>query len=213
MLTEYMVNVALLGAEWVLYLLVLLSVASIALIIERSLVFRRSARVLRSLEGESFGVTAVRPCAPEAMRDSRECSFLAAIEKAAGEHDDPTSTLLAPRLQGVTSAYRRYLERGNAFLGTLGNNAPFIGLFGTVIGVIQAFFQLKIETTGGASAVMGGISEALVATAAGIAVAIPAVVAYNYLTKLSDEYVERFELLAWNRTQGGTKNEDAGQQT
>jgi biopolymer transport protein ExbB len=61
----------------------------------------------------------------------------------------------------------------------LGNNAPFIGLFGTVIGIIQAFHNLAANPAGGPAVVMAGISEALVATAVGLVVAIPAVVAYN----------------------------------
>ena len=72
--------------------------------------------------------------------------------------------------------YERYL----VILGTLGNNAPFIGLFGTVIGVIQAFQDLSTDSQGGAEVVMSGISEALVATAAGLAAAIPAVIAFNF---------------------------------
>src|SRR4029079_12034926 len=65
-------------------------------------------------------------------------------------------------------------------LGTLGNNAPFIGLFGTVLGIIKAFADLSRNSAGGAVAVMAGISEALVATAVGLMVAIPAVIAFNY---------------------------------
>ena len=82
------------------------------------------------------------------------------------------------------------LERRLAFLGTLGNNAPFIGLFGTVIGVVQAFEQLGKQGVGAQAAqassaaaptaVMSAIAEALVATAVGLAVAIPAVAAYNF---------------------------------
>jgi biopolymer transport protein ExbB len=70
-------------------------------------------------------------------------------------------------------------ERGLVFLGTLGNNAPFIGLFGTVLGIIKAFQDLATSHAQGPSAVMAGISEALGATAVGILVASPAVVAYN----------------------------------
>ena len=62
-----------------------------------------------------------------------------------------------------------------------GNNAPFIGLFGTVLGIIKAFSDLSRNQTGGAEVVMAGISEALVATAVGLLVAIPAVVAFNTL--------------------------------
>ena len=71
------------------------------------------------------------------------------------------------------------LERGLVFLGTLGNNAPFIGLFGTVLGIMRAFKDLAANTTEGSAAVMAGIAEALVATAVGLLVALPAVAIFN----------------------------------
>jgi biopolymer transport protein ExbB len=74
-------------------------------------------------------------------------------------------------------------ERLLVILGTLGNNAPFIGLFGTVLGIIKAFDDLRKDSTGGADVVHGGISEALVATAVGLLVAIPAVIAFNYFNR------------------------------
>jgi biopolymer transport protein ExbB len=72
------------------------------------------------------------------------------------------------------------MEKNLLVLGTLGNNAPFIGLFGTVLGIIKAFNDLAIAGTSGPTVVMRGVSEALVATAAGLFIAIPAVAAYNY---------------------------------
>jgi biopolymer transport protein ExbB/biopolymer transport protein TolQ len=74
------------------------------------------------------------------------------------------------------------LERGSGLLGTLGNNAPFIGLFGTVLGVIEAFHELSAGASKAAMGnVMSGIAEALVATGVGLFVALPAVVAYNVI--------------------------------
>jgi biopolymer transport protein ExbB/TolQ len=83
------------------------------------------------------------------------------------------------------SRARKDLERGMNFLGTLGNNAPFIGLFGTVIGVIAAFHALgsAAARAGAMGEVMAGIAEALVATAVGLFVALPAVAAYNYFQR------------------------------
>lgn len=75
------------------------------------------------------------------------------------------------------------LERSLGILGTLGNIAPFIGLFGTVVGIIKAFRDLALSGTGGPTVVARGIAEALVATAAGLAVAIPAVIIFNYFTR------------------------------
>jgi biopolymer transport protein ExbB/biopolymer transport protein TolQ len=91
---------------------------------------------------------------------------------------------LASGLDGEMSRRRKDLERGMTLLGTLGNNAPFVGLLGTVIGVIVAFADLaegssKVQM----DKVMGGIAEALVATGVGLFVAIPAVVAYNVFQK------------------------------
>jgi biopolymer transport protein ExbB len=75
------------------------------------------------------------------------------------------------------------LEKFLGILGTMGNIAPFIGLFGTVVGIIKAFRDLALSGTGGPTVVARGIAEALVATAAGLAVAIPAVIIFNYFTR------------------------------
>ncbi len=86
---------------------------------------------------------------------------------------------------------RMKLENNLSILGTLGNISPFIGLFGTVIGIIKAFRDLAASGTGGPSVVAQGIAEALVATAAGLIVAIPAAILYNYfMGKLKKQTVE-----------------------
>src|SRR5262245_32025241 len=83
-------------------------------------------------------------------------------------------------MAGAKARIRIDMEKNLGVLGTLGNNAPFIGLFGTVLGIIKAFADLSHNQAGGAAAVMSGISEALVATAVGLMVAIPAVIAFNF---------------------------------
>jgi len=90
---------------------------------------------------------------------------------------------------------RLMLERNLGVLGTMGNIAPFIGLFGTVVGIIKAFRDLALSGTGGPTVVAKGIAEALVATAGGLAVAIPAVIIYNYFmrkTKVISSELEIF---------------------
>lgn len=75
------------------------------------------------------------------------------------------------------------LEKRLGVLATFGNNAPFVGLFGTILGVMNAFAVLGVSNTISTSLVMSGISEALVATAMGLFVAIPSVAAYNYFVR------------------------------
>ena len=104
----------------------------------------------------------------------------------------------AASLELVTSALRDSmsetlidLKRGLGFLATIGSTAPFIGLFGTVVGIINAFRSIAATGSGGMSVVSGGIAEALVSTALGIFVAIPAVMAFNHFTgKIETFHVE-----------------------
>jgi len=180
------------GASWVLWLLFALSAGSLAIVLERWLFFRSKDDDVRALAAEldahlSNGSVAQ---AFEALRPLR--SVGAAVARA-GLRLAPRGPAAAEKgMQSATSAERKSLEARLAYLGTLGNNAPFIGLLGTVIGVILAFEQLGQATgtagTGAASqvasaAVMAAIAEALVATAVGIGVALPAVAAYNYFQR------------------------------
>ena len=101
------------------------------------------------------------------------------------------------------------LERGLVLLATLGAVSPFIGLFGTVVGIIRAFSALSVNEVSSYTNVMAGIAEALVSTAAGILVAIPAVMFYNYFIKqiklalpMLEESVQEIVILAKNPKQG-----------
>ena len=96
-------------------------------------------------------------------------------------------------MSGYMIGHRQKLDQGLMILGTLGNNAPFIGLFGTVLGIIIAFRELALNPQGGASVVMRGISEALIATAVGLIVAIPAVMFHRYFRGRIAEYVVDME--------------------
>ena len=166
-----------LGAEWVLWLLVLLSVASIGVMIERAAFFlarrlRDSDAVQRRLlAGDLAGAAA----AVEG-REGLEADVVRAVTAHAAKGPHAVREVVLATLERGRIQYERRL----AFLGTLGNNAPFVGLFGTVLGIIRAFVDLaRNPAAGGAGTVMAGISEALVATAVGLFVALPAVVAFN----------------------------------
>jgi biopolymer transport protein ExbB len=177
MLQKQLLGFTNLGAEWVLWLLVALSVASIGVMIERVAFFlsRRAGDVdaLRRqlLAGDLAGAGA----AVEGRRGME-----AEVVRAAVAHAAMGPDAVREVVSGTIERSRIDYEQRLAFLGTLGNNAPFIGLFGTVLGIVRAFFELSRNPgAAGAGTVMAGISEALVATAVGLFVALPAVVAYN----------------------------------
>ncbi|MCU0663126.1 MAG: MotA/TolQ/ExbB proton channel family protein [Myxococcota bacterium] len=170
---------ALLGAEWVMWVLVALSVLSIAIMFERAIFFFGKRPSLGGLVDELRTLVQKNDlgAAKSLVGGKKGVAFHVAesVLSIAGEGPRAVDELASAQL----IAQRLRLEHNLAFLGTVGNNAPFIGLFGTVIGIIQAFHDLSLNTQGGASTVMSGISEALVATAIGLLVAIPAVIAYN----------------------------------
>jgi biopolymer transport protein ExbB/TolQ len=88
------------------------------------------------------------------------------------------------------------LERLTSIVGTIGNTAVYIGLFGTVLGIIRAFHDIAAAGAGGMSIVIGGVAEALVCTAMGLFVAVPAVIAFNYFMKRVERFINDMELCA-----------------
>lgn len=176
-----------LGTGSILLLMLLLSVVSLAIMLERAWLYwslrdnidalmRDLGRLLRSgdLDGARRRL--------EASRSAEAAVVVAGLVEA-----DRGVEAAQEAMEGASALQRLKLEKNLAFLGTLGNNAPFMGLLGTVIGIVAAFDELskvKMAAASGSSqlapeAVMARISEALVATAIGILIAIPAVAAFN----------------------------------
>lgn len=109
-------------------------------------------------------------------------SGLADFQASSGLPEDEIIAASQRGLERSVAITHAELKRGLGGLATIGATAPFVGLFGTVIGIINAFRGISAEKTTGLTAVAGGIAEALVATALGLFVAVPAVWAYNYFT-------------------------------
>src|SRR5437868_15306706 len=134
---------------------------------------------------------------PQAARlaegDAMEAEVVRVAASVSASGQDAVEKAVASTIDRRRLEYEQWLF----VLGTLGNNAPFIGLFGTVLGIIRAFADLAAHPTAaaGASTVMAGISEALVATAVGLFVAIPAVLAYNIFQRLLKRVVGRSQSL------------------
>jgi biopolymer transport protein ExbB/biopolymer transport protein TolQ len=184
LIVERLLRVALVGSTWVLYLLFGLSVVSFAVMLDRWLYFRKRSDDVPALrrklkeklrEGDLEAAEGVLDASP---------SIEAEVLRSALAWRSGGAEAVADALESETARVRKDLERGLNLLGTLGNNAPFVGLFGTVLGVIEAFHQLADTANKAAMGnVMAGISEALVATGVGLFVALPAVVAYNVAQK------------------------------
>jgi len=165
------------------YPLILFSVIMVAILGERMFALSGVASATRRLTGQvvpplargDFG-TAITVC--NKHRKSLQARIYHSIiaDSKATDPLEASEKLEENRYEEVQD-----LKQNIWILGTIGSSAPFIGLFGTVVGIIKSFHSMSIAGTGGFSVVAGGISEALVATAAGLVVAIIAVIAYNYL--------------------------------
>ena len=170
-----------LGAEWVLWLLIALSVLSLAVMIERWLFLRRHAVDSEKLAREALDALKEGggPAAMQVVASGE--SMLAVVLRAAFEAFADGVSSVEEVIQSVITRDRLRYDKRLAILSTVAVNAPFIGLLGTVIGVLNAFGQLAsaLEGASRTELVMGSIAEALVATAVGLAVAIPAVIAFN----------------------------------
>jgi biopolymer transport protein ExbB len=180
---DALVDLAGTGATWIMYLLIALSAIQFALIIERAIVFYRTrapkdlrARVRYALGNGNMRVVGLTVMGGRSLEARVIAAGVANYDRGVEATDELMRSAMIDE--------RQQLERGLSFLGTLGNNAPFIGLFGTVLGIIHAMSDMATSAGGqGSRAVMAGISEALIATAIGLMVALPAVAAFNYFQR------------------------------
>lgn len=207
MLTQLFLQLSFLGAEWVLWLLVALSLLSGTLVYEKVMFFRRHrtgddefAKQLyaKLVSGDLAGVRSL-------ISESRciECDIVAAGldaltrgVSACGEAMLAAKAKLRPRLDAHL-----------ALLATIGCNAPFVGLLGTVLGVIKAAHDLGGK--GDPGAVMSGVFEALVATAVGLVVAIPAVVLFNVFQRRTRQTLARVDVIV-HLVLAGLQSEPSG---
>src|SRR5579871_1952356 len=151
----------------------------------RSQALRRIAMLER---GASLG-EAVRDCADARDAVAQLISSTAReAELSNGMIDDGFKERVALRLERVEAAMTRQVSRGVGILATIGATAPFVGLFGTVWGIMNAFIGISESHTTNLAVVAPGIAEALLATAFGLVAAIPAVVIYNHLARVIAGY-------------------------
>jgi biopolymer transport protein ExbB len=184
------------GAAWVMWLMIGLSVGSVTIMLERGWFY--------------YSIRDDIPQLAQSLRDKLRGDDLSAalglLEKSpsaeaavvvAGLREADRGVKAAEKaMRGAAALQKMKLEQRLAFLGTLGNNAPFIGLLGTVIGIVRSFRELQSSSGQVSAGLMSEIGEALVATAIGLLVALPAVAAFNLFQRIIRARMGRANVLA-----------------
>ena len=180
-----------------MYILILCSVVSIAVIIERMLYYSRRSRLSKVNLMEHIRKECTSGHVPNAIGFCKNIDTPAARVVLAGlnlhGHDEK---LISNAMEREITVETIKLERFTGIVGTIGGMAVYVGLLGTVIGIMRAFNDIAKAGSGGMDVVTIGIAEALVCTAAGLLVAIPAVVCFNWFTRKIDTFIVDMELAA-----------------
>jgi biopolymer transport protein ExbB len=193
---ERLTAFAMLGATWVMWLLVGLSVVSIGIILERVYYYLASGDDFRKLREDVMPLLRKGDLAGVSQRLEKSRSFEARVLAAGVDWSSKGAGAAEEGMQSATQLARLNMERNLAFLGTVGNNAPFVGLLGTVIGIIRSFHALNQSQGKLSDTLMSDVGEALVATAIGIVVAIPAVAFFNYFQRVIKSRLGQAETLS-----------------
>ena len=180
-----------------MYILVFCSFLSITLLLERVLYYRKRSKTVRT----EFMTKVKRALKSGNMERAMEiCRDAAApfsnVVYSGLEHHNHPEREISNAMEREITVETVKLERYVSVVATIGNTAVYIGLFGTVLGIIRAFHDIAAAGAGGMAIVIGGVAEALVCTATGLFVAIPAVIAYNYFTKRVEHFINDMELSA-----------------
>ncbi len=180
-----------------MYILLFCSVLSVAVIIDRLVSYGVKGRSRRPAFMDRIRAEISRRDIGRAIAICRETyAPFAKVALAGLERAGHSERIIAGVMERQISLEESKLERLTSIVGTIGNTAVYIGLFGTVLGIIRAFQDISATGMGGMDVVIGGVAEALITTATGLAVAVPAVIFYNYFTKRIEGFVSEMELCA-----------------
>jgi biopolymer transport protein ExbB/TolQ len=196
-----MENLLTLGERIIFTVMGLASVLALAVGIERALLFRHTTRSGEIIVPELVAQLRAKDIAGISgyidgyliqFPESVYARFAAFIK----EHYAKGPAVIAHLMEGKIIEERLFLERRITILASLGNNAPFIGLLGTVFGIIKAFYNLGTLGNTGAEVVMRSISSALLATAGGLLIAIPVVIANNFFMRRVKTTMQQIEVIS-----------------
>jgi biopolymer transport protein ExbB len=196
-LIQTLLGLPIFHTEWVLWLLIGLSVLSVGVIVERWIFYVRHTVPIEALRrglvqkltsGDIDGAGKLL-----GLHDSLETNVVLAGLRAYEQGPESVEDLMAGALGEERGRYETRLQ----MLATLASNAPYIGLFGTVLGIVRSFKDMASNMSDASAGVMAGIAESLLATAAGLLVAIPAVMAFNYFKGVVKKRVTSAETLSF----------------
>jgi len=181
---------------WTMIVLAGFSVLSVAVMLERAWVFHKAEKNKGEFLSQLKRLLKVGNISEAIAHCEASTASLAYIVKAGLTSFHHGEEAMGESMEKAAMKETLHLERNLGIIGTTGSVAPFVGLFGTVLGIIRAFHDLSLSQGGGPSVVANGIAEALVATAAGLFVAVPAVIAFNYFTHRVSRMVTEMEASA-----------------
>jgi biopolymer transport protein ExbB len=180
-----------------MYILLACSIVSIAVIINRMLYYRAKSRLSRAAFMERVRRDVASGSVDNALALCKKADTpFANVAMAGLKVVSHSEKILSNAMERETTIEILKLEKFTSVVGTIGNVAVYIGLFGTVLGIVRAFHDISAIGAGGINVVIGGVAEALLCTATGLLVAVPAVIAYNYFTKRIDDFINDMELTA-----------------
>jgi len=177
----------------IMFPLLLCSVLALAIIIERFWTLRVSRLAPKALVNELWGWIKNKELNSKRLRELKDAAPIGRVLAAGLVNAKHGRDIMKESIQEEASHVVHEMERFLTALGTVAVIAPLLGLLGTVIGMIKVFAQLQLEGAGNAAALAGGISEALITTAAGLTVAIPALIFHRYFLRRVDEIVVDME--------------------
>ncbi len=178
-----------------IYILIACSIFSLAIIMDRLFYYKKRSKVKR----EDFMIQIINEIGKGNIKkaldicEDTDTPFASVVHSGLNLYNH-NEVVVSNTMERTITIETNKLEKFISIIGTMGSTAVYIGLFGTVLGIIRAFHDISESGSGGINVVINGISEALVCTAAGLAVAVPAVIAYNYFVKKIDNFISDMEL-------------------
>ena len=175
---------------WLMLPLILSSIFTVSISIERYIRLKHSQVLPQDLLVNRADLETI---ISRLEQEQAKHSPLGRILKAGYDHKDQGEQFARAQMEAAASQEITHLEKNINFLGTLSAIAPLLGLLGTVLGIIESFLVIDIGSSGNASTMMPGISKALITTAVGMLIAIPAMIAYRYFQRVVHEYIAELE--------------------